>query len=167
MKLNENCHVPTIDWAYYAVLVATMSDGELAYARRDAFRAARANPVTESLYMDEMSCYAGEQRRRAAKVAVTVEKYEIRRDSRSTRRGHGRYVTEARWAVKLDGHAVEGGHRRRSAAKRAAARYTPDVIHEGMALAAEANGPITPALRVAALVRRIEETPGLARPKRG
>lgn len=41
-----------------------MTMAELAYARKDCFETAQANPETEGKYMDELSVYAMEMQRR-------------------------------------------------------------------------------------------------------
>jgi len=64
MKLNEYLWIPTIDWDHYEAKACEMSDAELHYARLDALKAAKANPETEGLYMDELSVYIKEQMNR-------------------------------------------------------------------------------------------------------
>lgn len=64
MKLNEALQTPSLDWDFYETKALTMTYEELDLAAIDAFLAAQANPTTEGLYMDEVSVYRGEQRRR-------------------------------------------------------------------------------------------------------
>ncbi len=51
-------------WETKAELAQKMNIAELYYSRRDCYDAAKANPETESKYMDELSIYITEINRR-------------------------------------------------------------------------------------------------------
>ena len=69
MRTIDTPTAKNLDWAHYEERAKTMTDDELSYARRDAFRASQAMRLTptEGLCYDEISVYAREQLRRFKK----------------------------------------------------------------------------------------------------